>query len=47
MPNATDAAAEDAARLAGRLAGNAVDSLPAGALAAKLRWRASEGRRCA
>jgi len=44
MPNATDAAAEDAVQLAGRLAGNAVDSLPDGALAEKLRLAGSEGR---
>src|ERR1035437_10568244 len=41
MPNATDAAVEDAARLAcslaRELAANAVDSLPKGALAEKLR----------
>ncbi len=40
MPNATDAAAEDAARLAS----NAVDSLPRGALAEKLRLARAEGR---
>ena len=44
MPNAIDAAADDAARLAGELAANAVDSLPAGALADKLRSAAREGR---
>jgi tyrosyl-tRNA synthetase len=44
MPNATDAAAEDAVQLAGRLAGNAVDSLPDGALAEKLKLAGSEGR---
>ncbi len=44
MPNATDAAAEDAVQLAGRLAGNAVDSLPEGALAEKLRLAGGEGR---
>ena len=44
MPNATYADAEDAARRAGVLAGNAVDSLPAGALADKLRLADSEGR---
>jgi tyrosyl-tRNA synthetase len=44
MPNATDAAAEDAVQLAGRLAGNAVDSLPDGALADKLRLASSEDR---
>jgi tyrosyl-tRNA synthetase len=37
MPNATDAAAQDAARLAERLAVNAVDSLPDGALATRLK----------
>jgi tyrosyl-tRNA synthetase len=36
MPNARDAAAEDAARLAGELAWGAVDSLPHGALEQKL-----------
>jgi tyrosyl-tRNA synthetase len=40
MPNAPDAAADDAARLAA----NAVDSLPAGALADKLRKARSESR---
>ncbi|MCW3057004.1 MAG: tyrosyl-tRNA synthetase [Solirubrobacterales bacterium] len=40
MPNATDAAAEDAARLSR----NAVDSLPQGALAQKLRIARSEDR---
>jgi tyrosyl-tRNA synthetase len=45
MPNATDAAAEDAARLAARLAANAVDSLPAGALAARLKQAGEQGRR--
>jgi tyrosyl-tRNA synthetase len=40
MPNTTDAAAE----LAGRLAANAVDSLPEGALADKLRLARKEGR---
>ncbi len=40
MPNADDAAAEDAAKLAG----NAVDDLPEGALAAKLRAARGEGR---
>ena len=44
MPNATDAAAEDASQLAGRLAGNAVDSLPDGALADKLRLARTEER---
>jgi tyrosyl-tRNA synthetase len=37
MPNATDAAAQDAARLAERLAVNAVDSLPDGALHKRLK----------
>jgi tyrosyl-tRNA synthetase len=40
MPNATDAAGNDAARLAR----NSVDSLPEGALAAKLNTAAAEGR---
>jgi tyrosyl-tRNA synthetase len=40
MPNATDAAAEDALQLAS----NAVDSLPRGALADKLREARAEGR---
>jgi tyrosyl-tRNA synthetase len=51
MPNAIDgaepasaAAPPDAAGLAAELAGNAVDSLPAGALEAKLRTAAMEGR---
>ncbi len=45
MPNATDAAAEQAAtQLADRLAENAVDSLPGGALAEKLRLAREEGR---
>jgi tyrosyl-tRNA synthetase len=48
MPNATNAAAEEptrpAARLAARLARNAVDSLPAGALAKRLEQAAGEGR---
>ncbi len=44
MPNATSAAAEDAVQLAGRLAANAVDSLPDGALAEKLELARSEGR---
>jgi tyrosyl-tRNA synthetase len=44
MPSATDAAAADDAELASRLAGNAVDSLPAGALAEKL-GNAREERR--
>jgi len=41
MPNPTDAAAQEAAKLAR----NAVDSLPAGALADKLRKARAEGRR--
>jgi tyrosyl-tRNA synthetase len=48
MPNATDAAADDAAALArtqaDELAANAADSLPAGALADKLRAARAEGR---
>jgi tyrosyl-tRNA synthetase len=44
MPNATDADAEDAVRRAGILARNAVDSLPSGALAEKLRIASAEGR---
>jgi tyrosyl-tRNA synthetase len=44
MPNASDAAAGDAAQLAGRLAGNAVDSLPEGALADKLLAAQTQGR---
>jgi len=40
MPNAIDAAADEAVRLAG----NAVDSLPAGALAQKLRTARAEAR---
>jgi tyrosyl-tRNA synthetase len=44
MPNATDAATEDAAQLAARLARSAVDSLPSGALAAKLALAREEGR---
>jgi tyrosyl-tRNA synthetase len=44
MPNARGAAAEDPARLAARLAGNAVDSLPAGALAERLEAARKEGR---
>jgi tyrosyl-tRNA synthetase len=43
MPSATDAAADDA-QLATRLARNAVDSLPAGALAEKLRTAREQGR---
>src|SRR5450631_2013793 len=45
MPNAQDAVAEEAAQLASGLAGNAVDSLPRGALAAKLLAARDEGRR--
>jgi tyrosyl-tRNA synthetase len=44
MPSTTDAASDDAAQLAGRLAGNAVDSLPEGALAEKLRLARAEDR---
>jgi|CZKG01.1.fsa_nt_gi tyrosyl-tRNA synthetase len=44
MPNATDAAAEDASRLAAELGLGAVDSLPAGALAERLRAAREEGR---
>jgi tyrosyl-tRNA synthetase len=44
MPNALDAAAEDPARLAAALAANAVDSLPDGALAEKLRAARADGR---
>jgi tyrosyl-tRNA synthetase len=44
MPNATDAAAQDAAGLAARLSANAVDSLPEGALAARLRQAREQGR---
>ena len=44
MPNATDAAAEQAGQLAARLARNAVDSLPEGALAARLAQAAREQR---
>jgi tyrosyl-tRNA synthetase len=44
MPNATSADAEDAARRAGVLAANAVDSLPSGALAEKLRIARAEQR---
>ncbi len=44
MPNGDDAGAEDAAKLAGELAANAVDSLPADALAAKLAQASREGR---
>jgi tyrosyl-tRNA synthetase len=45
MPDAIDADADDAARLAAELALGAVDSLPEGALAAKLRAARAEGRR--
>jgi tyrosyl-tRNA synthetase len=44
MPNADDAAAEDAAQLASQLARNAVDSLPRGGLEEKLREGRREGR---
>ncbi len=44
MPDATHAAAEDPARLSAWLARNAVDSLPAGALEAKLTVARDEGR---
>src|SRR5207248_921582 len=44
MPNASEPVADDAARLAGELAANAVDSLPAGALAQKLRAARAEQR---
>jgi tyrosyl-tRNA synthetase len=44
MPNARGAAAEDPARLAARLARNAVDSLPQGALAERLEAALKEGR---
>jgi len=44
MPNATHAAAEDPAGLAAGLAANAVDCLPDGALADKLRTSRAEGR---
>src|SRR5271157_1858286 len=45
MPNATDAAEQDVVQLAAALAGNAVDSLPQGALADKLELARSEQRR--
>lgn len=45
MPNASNGAAHDAARLAARLARNAVDDLPQGALARRLEQAAREGRR--
>src|ERR1700687_3540185 len=44
MPSTTDAAADDAAQLATRIAADAVDSLPEGALAEKLRLARSEDR---
>jgi len=44
MPNATNASAEDAALLAGKLAGNAIDCLPEGVLADKLRLARAERR---
>jgi tyrosyl-tRNA synthetase len=44
MSNATDAAAEEAARLVAELSANAVDSLPDGALAQRLLAAAREGR---
>jgi tyrosyl-tRNA synthetase len=44
MPNATNAAAQDPARLAAWLARNAVDSLPDGALAERLAMAGREGR---
>ncbi len=44
MPNAADAASEEAAQLAARLARNAVDSLPEGALAARLKQAGAEER---
>jgi tyrosyl-tRNA synthetase len=44
MPDATSAAAEDPARLAARLARNAVDSLPKGELAKRLQLAREEGR---
>ncbi|MBA3807375.1 MAG: tyrosine--tRNA ligase [Solirubrobacterales bacterium] len=44
MGNATDAAAQDAARLAERLAWGTVDCLPEGALAARLRAASEQGR---
>jgi tyrosyl-tRNA synthetase len=45
MSNAIEGAGDDDARLAGKLAAGAVDDLPAGALAAKLRKARAEGRR--
>src|SRR5436190_2310434 len=44
MPKASDAAAEEAASLARALVANAVDSLPAGTLAQKLKEAHAEGR---
>jgi tyrosyl-tRNA synthetase len=44
MPNATDAAEQDVVPLAAALSGNAVDSLPEGALADKLRLARNERR---
>src|SRR3984893_13039561 len=44
MPNADDAAAEEAAQLASQLARNAVDSLPRGGLEMKLRAARREER---
>jgi tyrosyl-tRNA synthetase len=44
MPNATAADEQDAVQLAGRLCGDAVDSLPEGALAEKLSRARTEGR---
>src|SRR6478672_5321027 len=44
MPNATDAGAAGAEQQARELAADAVDSLPAGALASKLGEAAAEGR---
>src|SRR5205809_3049529 len=45
MPKASDAAAEEAASLARALVANAVDSLPEGALAKRLKAAHAEGRR--
>src|SRR3984893_2728507 len=44
MPKSADAAAKEAAKLARELARNAVDSLPRGALAEKLRTARAESR---
>jgi tyrosyl-tRNA synthetase len=44
MPNAAEGPADDQTRLAAKLAANAVDDLPAGALASKLRAAHAEGR---